>query len=95
MNRLEIKKALKDIIETGDFETVKDDFNDCNYKCNYLGSYLSLDPCGKYHHILSLNGVTKRCERFWTNLEECAEELNAWIESGEGNGLDVFLCIAE
>ncbi len=27
-----------------------------NYLMNFLGSYMSLDPCGKFHHFLSPNG---------------------------------------
>ena len=63
-----------------------------NYLMNYLGSYMSLDPCGKFHHFLSPNGVTKKCARYWENMEKACNELDMWLESGEGDGCDVFLC---
>jgi hypothetical protein len=62
------------------------------YLATYIGSYLSLDPCGRYHHILSLNGVTSRCEAYWESLEKAATRLGGWIESGEGDPLDQYYC---
>ncbi len=90
MNKREIKQMLKsfipDMIETESF------MDDDKYLSVYIGSFMSLDPCGRYHHILSPNGITSRCERFWDNMDECASELNCWIESGEGDPTDIFLC---
>jgi len=63
-----------------------------NYMMNYLGSYMSLDPCGKFHHFLSPNGIQKRCMRYWNNMEKAAYKLDMWIEAGEGDGCDVYLC---
>jgi len=61
----------------------------------YLGTVQSLDPCGKYHHLLSPNGMEPEdnCERYWSNLESAAESLNAWIENGDGDPCDVYLCM--
>ena len=99
MTKREIKRALKQSIKS--MEIVEDwdtsDYgteNRAYYKSVYLGSFLDLDPCGRYHHVLSPNGITKRCERFWYNLEECAEELGCWLHSGEGDALDVFMCMS-
>jgi hypothetical protein len=91
MNKREIKRALKAERNSGGETLWLNDDRDGIIASVYLGSYLSLDPCGKYHHFLSPNGITKRCERFWWNMEECADELGAWIESGQGDGLDMFL----
>ena len=91
MTRREIKRELKNLIPK--MEETEDYRGEENYRCIYLGSYLSLDPCGKYHHLLSPNGVTKRCKKFWDNLNECAEELGGWIQNGEGDGLDTFFCM--
>lgn len=59
----------------------------------YLGSVMALDPCGRYHHCLSPNGVTDRCERYWEALERAADRLGGWIENGEGDPCDVFFCL--
>ena len=96
MTKKEIKMELKRIKENEKFEVMETtEVYDETYHSYYLGSFLSLDPCGKYHHILSENGITKKCERFWDNLESAASELDMWTESGEGDGLDVFLCYAD
>lgn len=65
---------------------------DDQYQINYLGTFMSLDPCGKYHHVLSPNGITKRCENFWNNIEKACNKLGLWIEPGEGDFCDIFLC---
>jgi hypothetical protein len=91
MNYREIKKQLKSINDnTSNWDLINEP--DGDYWSNFLGSYMSLDPCGKYHHFLSPNGVTKKCNQFWENLDRAASELNCWIESGEGDPCDIFLC---
>ena len=91
MNAKEIKKQLKAIAQkTNNWEIMEGENG--NYEVNLLGSYMSLDPCGKYHHFLSPNGATARCERFWNNLESAAVSLGMWIEPGEGDPTDIFLC---
>lgn len=87
MTKQEIRKMLQDAIP--DMEEYED-FEGNKLKSVYLGSALLLDPCGKYHHILSPNGITNKCERFWNNLNDCAEELHGWIEGGEGDPIDTF-----
>jgi hypothetical protein len=63
------------------------------YQSAYIGSYMSLDPCGRYHHCLSPNGATSRCEAFWEALEKAADRLGGWIEGGEGDPTDIYFCI--
>jgi len=93
MNAKEIKKELLKIKNSPkNWEVTDFEMDEGQYLSNFLGTYMSLDPCGKYHHFLSPNGVTKKCERFWGNLEKSANELNMWIESGEGDPCDIFLC---
>lgn len=94
MRRSEIKRELQRILADP-----KTDWQDAftwegqeNYQQTYLSSFMQLDPCGRYHHVLSPNGLTARCERFWANLDETAHELDAWIEAGEGDLTDIFLC---
>jgi hypothetical protein len=91
MNRREIKRALKLELNSGNETLSLSDDKDGIIAARFLGSYLSLDPCGRYHHMLSPNGITNRCQRFWENMEESAEELGAWIESGQCDSLDIFL----
>ena len=93
MTKKEIKKGLEDLRDNWKFTEVEtySEYDD-NYLSLYLGSFMSLDPCGRYHHTLSPNGATKTCERYWENLESAAEELGMWIESGEGDPTDIYLC---
>jgi hypothetical protein len=88
MDRKEIDDALHDAIIKGEW------FLSEGYYSNYLGSFMSLDPCGKYHHILSPNGATQECVDFWDTLNELAEEKGMWIEGGEGDPTDIYLCTA-
>ena len=90
MNKREIKAWLKD--ETAHMEPTED-MDGNKILSVYLGSFLSLDPCGRYHHAISPNGISSKCERFWENLETVASDLGGWIESGEGDPLDTFFCM--
>jgi hypothetical protein len=58
----------------------------------YISSFLTLDPCGRYHHAISPNGLTQRCINYWESLDKAAYKLGCWIESGEGDPTDIFLC---
>ncbi|MHA2220327.1 MAG: hypothetical protein ACXACY_30995 [Candidatus Hodarchaeales archaeon] len=64
------------------------------YKSVYIGSWMYLDPCGRYHHVISPNGLTQRCANFWESLDKAAERLNGWVECGEGDPTDIFFCKA-
>jgi len=78
-----------------DFYIVEDIFDeDIQYKSVYIGSWMFLDPCGRYHHIISPNGLTQRCVNFWESLDKAANRLNGWVESGEGDPTDIFFCKA-
>jgi hypothetical protein len=91
MNRREMKRELKSLIP--DMEIVQSFMSDDPYKSVYLGSFMSLDPCGRYHHAISPNGVTNRCMAYWKRLDRAAYEAGGWIESGEGDPTDVFFCM--
>ena len=56
----------------------------------FLGTVFALDPCGRYHHMLSPNGATRKCERFWESLERQLERRGMWLSSGEGDPCDQF-----
>ena len=95
-NKREMKRALKKMIPDMVFnkgEGIFDDDDEGGYYGYYIGSYMSLDPCGRYHHILSPNGVTKRCINYWDRLDEAAEEAGGWIQCGEGDPTDIFFCV--
>lgn len=94
MNRTEIRQfleaSMKDAVEQTDDEGR-------TFKSIYLGSFMMLDPCGKYHHMISPNGITERCSQFWESLEKVAEELHGTISSGEGDPTDIYFefCFSE
>jgi hypothetical protein len=91
-----IKEECRDMIKEWDknrFTLVYDRYSEGWHMSQYVGSYLSLDPCGKYHHVISPNGVTTECIAFWDSINEIAEnEFNGWLESGEGDPLDQYYC---
>lgn len=91
MDKRTMKKNLKELIPK--MERVESTFHDDAYMSIFLGSYLTLDPCGKYHHVLSRNGATKKCETFWDRVNAAADEVGGWISSGEGDALDIFFCM--
>lgn len=56
----------------------------------YLGTVFALDPCGKYHHLISPNEITPECEAFWEDLEAALAEAGFSLQNGEGSATDVF-----
>ena len=86
MNQKEIEEFLKDVMKKA--IEVRDD--DGTFKRVDVGSFMSLDPCGRYHHVLSPNGITPDCERFWESLEKVAGRLNGWVSNGEGDPTEIF-----
>lgn len=87
-DKRELKRWLKSLIP--DMVTCEGFMSDEPYKSIYIGSFMYLDPCGRYHHIISPNGVTNRCIAFWERLDYVASELGGWIESGEGDPMDIY-----
>ena len=87
MNQKQIKTALRESMQTAEEQT---DEEGNVFKSAYIGTYMHLDPCGRYHHFLSPNGITKKCEQFWESLEKMAEELHGNITCGEGNATDIY-----
>ena len=92
------QRRLRDMLLDSlmDIDFVEDDWlHEEPFYSVYIGSFLSLDPCGRYHHVLSPNGVTKNCMQFWESLDKVASQLGGWIESGEGDPLDQYFCLPE
>ncbi len=91
MNKSEIRSFLENSIL--DMVERELDFGEKKrIKSVFLGTYMALDPCGRYHSAFSPNSITKECETFWDTMEDIAGELNCWIETGEGDPCDLFLC---
>jgi hypothetical protein len=100
MTTVQIAKYTADILnalptdvelgETGE-SYIYEDYDGNVIASVYLGSSLSLDPCGRYHHILSPNGVTQRCIAFWESLERQIEKRGLSLTSGEGDPLDTYV----
>jgi len=59
------------------------------FKVAYVGSVLYIDPCGKYHSVLT--GAPQECIDFWDDLETAVEDRDAWIECGEDDLVDLFV----
>ena len=76
---------------------VDDDFNDCKYASLYVGSCLSIFPSGKFYMPWACSNIENVREAL---LDECYREalekrldsLGLWMESGEGDPLDIFFC---
>jgi hypothetical protein len=70
--------------------------SDGYYMQEYLGSVMSLMPSGKYYTAWANSNVTEkeaeRDERERERMESAANEVGAWLESGEGDPTDIFLC---
>lgn len=96
MNKKEIKKALKDFLgeNKGNMDTyhMDEDNSGSIIQSIFIGTYMHLDPCGRYHHLLSPNGVSQKCITYWERLDKAAEEIGCWLSAGDNGDLcDMFL----
>lgn len=65
------------------------------YGCAYLGTVFELAPSGKIYMPWSSNVTEEEAETdadYYTALDIVAERHGAWVESGEGDPCDIFLC---
>jgi hypothetical protein len=93
MRAREIKRELRRIKnDSHNWEKAEGWEDGEEYMANFLGTFMQLDPCGRYHHPLSPNGITKRCSRYWENMEKAAQSLGMWLQEGEGDPCDIYLC---
>ncbi len=90
----EIKSMLKGLISQMELIIDTNFGIDEPFYSVYAGSYMSLDPCGRYHHGLSPNCVTNNCNKFWDSVDKVAELLGGWIEGGEGDPTDIYFCMS-
>lgn len=84
---IEAKRELQNATWEEDWENP-----DTEVRRVYLGSYMYLDPCGRFHHFLSPNGVTRKCEDFWDSLDRQVSRRGLSLEGGEGDPTDIFVC---
>lgn len=88
-NKFQTEQFLKDAMVEAHLCSSEEDPEHEGLYCVYLGSVLRLDPCGRYHHFLSLGDVPFECFEYWAELEDSASNLNGFIEFGD-DPLDVY-----
>lgn len=73
--------------------TEPEDFEDTRVLSFFWGKWMNLDPCGRYHHFLSPNGVKPECEAYWTDLDEAMDDVNfdGCVHVGDGDPTDIFI----
>lgn len=91
MSKEQIKRELECSINFGYTNYDVDEYGN-KYVSYYAGSFMQFDPCGRYHHLFSPNGITSICEDFWEDFEEVVKELGYEMESGVGDPCAIFLC---
>jgi len=66
------------------------------YYQTFLGTVFAIMPSGKYYMLWACSNVSEEeasaDEEFMEALEKVAEEHGMWVESGEGDPCDMFLC---
>ena len=90
-------KILHELEDPDEDYIVDDDFNECKYASLYVGSVLNLYPSGKFYMPWACSNIENVREAL---LDECYREalkrkldsLSLWMESGEGDPLDIFFC---
>lgn len=95
----DLREAAKEMLRDGETERDSahgylysdDGFSVCAR--DYVGSFFTLDPCGRYHHMLSPNGITRGCEAYWEALEAEADRLGFSVEGGEGDPIDQYAVV--
>jgi hypothetical protein len=88
INTFNLNKNDKDWIKEGFFEEEK-------YISVYYGNILGINPSGKYYTCWTTNQTEEDVNEdslTWETIEEKLSELNLWVESGEGDALDIFIC---
>lgn len=62
----------------------------------FLGTVFSLTPSGKYYTAFASGNVTDeeiaKDQLWWERMEDEAAGFDTWIESGEGDPCDIYIC---
>ena len=90
MNTVQLALWAKGKIEGQEWGPADDGDENRQERTLFLGTVFALDPCGRYHHMLSPNGYTNKCGRYWESLERQLEKRGMWLTSGEGDPCDQF-----
>jgi hypothetical protein len=72
-----------------------DDYDDNTYLADYVGSVMSVFPSGKYYMPWCSNFTWREAAMdycFHEGLESVLDDHDYWIESGEGDPTDLFVC---
>jgi hypothetical protein len=78
-----------------DDDCIKDSFDDEKYIAVYYGNVLDLNPSGKYYMPWTSNQTEDDVDNdtvFWEEVEKVLSASDLWVESGEGDALDIFIC---
>lgn len=78
-----------------DEDCIKDSFGDEKYIAVYYGNVLDLNPSGKYYAPWTTNQTEQDVDNdqlFWEEVESVLSASGLWVESGEGDALDIFVC---
>ena len=68
---------------------------DMKYIAVYYGNILSIVPSGKYYMPWTTNQTAEEEEAdsaFWEEINILLDKQGLWIESGEGDALDLYIC---
>lgn len=84
-------QIVRTAMTSSDYYTGISDGADSPSNVQFIGTVFYLDPCGRYHHFLSPNNMSKRCERFWEALDQAATDCGSWLESGDGDPCDQYI----
>lgn len=57
----------------------------------FVGTVMSLDPCGRFHPLLAPSSPTEDCEAFWADLEDDLNARGIALMAGEGDPCDLFV----
>lgn len=87
---------IKDCIESFEGELVESMFDEGEfYLADYIGSVMAVYPSGKYYMPWCSNFTWKDAAQdycFAEGIESILDDTSYWIESGEGDPTDLFLC---
>ena len=76
-----------------DWKVIEDEHG--KYLQDFLGSVMSIMPSGKFYMPWTTNQTQRdviKDSAFMSALEDVLDEYDMWIESGEGDPTDLFVC---
>lgn len=76
-----------------DWEETEDEHG--KYLCSYLGSIMDVFPSGKFYMPWTTNQTVRdiwQDRAFGEALEDVLEGYGIWVESGEGDPTELFIC---